>query len=87
METEILTERGFLKYHEISKDDIVASYDNGDIYWVNIEDIVYRDVYDGERFVTFNSRHANLRVTEDHDLLVKNKWDKQNGYPYKKRKR
>lgn len=84
METEILTERGFLKYHEISKDDIVASYDNGDIYWVNIEDIVYRDVYDGERFVTFNSRHANLRVTEDHDLLVKNKWDKQNGYPYKK---
>ena len=74
MDTEVLTNRGFLKYSEIAKTDKVAAYNNGTIVWTEIEDIVHRKMYDGEQFVSFANQHLNFCVTGYHELLVKRKW-------------
>lgn len=74
MDTEVLTNRGFLKYSEIAKADKVAAYNNGTIVWTEIEDIVHRKMYDGEQFVSFANQHLNFCVTGYHELLVKKKW-------------
>ena len=74
MDTEVLTNRGFLKYSEIAKADKVAAYNNGTIVWTEIEDIVHRKMYDGEQFVSFANQHLNFCVTGYHELLVKRKW-------------
>ncbi|SFG55224.1 intein N-terminal splicing region [Prevotella sp. KH2C16] len=73
MKTEILTKRGFLKYSEISKDDKVAAYHGGKIVFTSIEDIVHRQTYEGEPFVSFCNSHLDFRVTGEHDLLVKSR--------------
>ena len=74
MDTEVLTNRGFLKYSEIEKADKVAAYNNGTIVWTEIEDIVHRKMYNGEQFVSFANQHLNFCVTGYHELLVKRKW-------------
>ena len=74
MDTEVLTNRGFLKYSDIAKTDKVAAYNNGTIVWTEIEDIVHRKMYDGEQFVSFANQHLNFCVTGYHELLVKRKW-------------
>lgn len=70
METEVLTQRGFLKHSQITYDDKAAAWENGEIKWVEIQNITYRDTYPGERFVSYKNPHLNFRVTEEHDLLV-----------------
>ena len=48
-ETEALTKRGWLKYNQITEDDIILSYDNGNLKWSKIESI-FRDNYKGNMF-------------------------------------
>jgi len=71
METEILTDRGFVKYSSLSKDVLVAAFENGTIRWVPIKSITYRPMYDGEYFVQLKNPHMDFKVTNQHDLLVK----------------
>lgn len=71
MNTEILTKRGFLKYEEITINDMAASFENGKIIWSKIEDIVHRNMFEGERFISFKNQHLDFKVTENHELLVK----------------
>lgn len=70
MDTEILTKRGFVTYETIRKDDLVAAYDEGQISFVPIQEIVHREVYDGERMVSFSNSFMDFKVTEDHDMLA-----------------
>ena len=75
MDTEILTQRGFLKYSDIDKTDKVAAFNDGSIVWTEIDDIIHRKVYDGENFVNFSNQHLNFSVTGHHELLVRRRWD------------
>lgn len=79
METEILTKRGWMNYSTICKDDAVAAFDNGKIVWTEIEDIIHRNTYDGEQFVSFNNNVLDFKVTGEHNLLVKSPHSKS-GY-------
>lgn len=82
MKTEILTKRGFLKYNEIKEHDIVAAYKDGEIIWTDIREVIYRRIYDGEKMIEYKNQHLDIRVTDSHDMLVK-----QNGCKsYKKMK-
>lgn len=74
METEILTQRGFVCYHQIRKDDIVAAYSCGEIVWTEIEDIVFRKTFEGEQWVSFRNQMLDFKVTGNHDLLVRRRW-------------
>lgn len=76
MDTEVLTERGFLKYDEICKTDKVAAYKDGNIIWTNIEEIVHRKTYPNEEFILFKNQHLDFKVTGYHELLVRGKWQK-----------
>ena len=71
METEILTEKGFKKYSDINYCDKVAAYQNGKIIWADIENIVHRKAYNGEKWVSFKNQHSEFRITWEHNLLVK----------------
>lgn len=73
METEILTKRGFMSYSKIRQTDEVAAFDKGRIVWVPIQSITHRNVYPGERMVSYKNQHIDFRVTEDHDLLICNR--------------
>lgn len=72
METEILTQRGFLKYHEMKQDDLVANWcDDGSVFFEKPKEIVCRDLYkDREHMVSIESKTINLRVTSTHRMLV-----------------
>lgn len=76
MDTEVLTERGFLKYEEICETDKVAAYKDGSIIWTDIEEIVHRKTYPDEEFILFKNQHLNFKVTGYHELLVRSKWQK-----------
>lgn len=71
MQTEILTKRGFMGYQSIKKDDLVAAYKDGEILFVPIQEIIHRNTYEGEKFVTFQNQHIDFKVTGDHKMLTK----------------
>ena len=48
-QTEALTQRGWLNHNEITTDDIILSYENGQLKWSKIKSI-YRDNYNGKMF-------------------------------------
>lgn len=77
MDTEVLTERGFLKYEEIKKTDKVAAYNDGSIVWTEIEEIIHRKTYNDEDFIKFQNQHIDFNVTGYHELLVRKKWQKK----------
>lgn len=70
METEILTKRGFLKHADIRDTDIVASFDNRNIVWSKINEIFYRPIHEGEKFISFKNQHLDFRVTDNHTMLA-----------------
>lgn len=47
IETEALTQRGWLKGTEITEDDIILSYESGDLKWSQIKSIYRDENYDG----------------------------------------
>ena len=71
LETEILTERGWLRHDEITMDDRVANWNfDGSVFFAEPLEIVHRDTVPGERMVSIDSRTLNLRVTETHRMIV-----------------
>lgn len=69
-ETEILTQRGWLKYDEVTIGDIAASYNQQTLKmeWKPITD-VYRNHKSGE-MVRIKNRHLDMLTTPDHRLVV-----------------
>lgn len=70
-ETEILTDRGFLRHNEIAMTDKVANWNmDGSVFFEEPLEIVHRPLADSEYMVAIESRTINLRVTNTHRMVV-----------------
>lgn len=82
-ETEVLTEKGWLRHNEITENDWVASFDTdtGQIIWAPTSDIIRRPLADDERMFAVSGPHLDIRVTGGHDMIAKARgaegWRKQ----------
>ena len=82
-ETEILTNRGWLKYNELTTDDVsIAIDENGAAVETNVSEV---NVFHGQKTVidhSINHRRFSMVVTPNHDCLTQNyssrdkKWQK-----------
>ena len=72
-ETEVLTKRGFLKYGEIIKDDLVICIDpnSREVNYRPIKNIIIQD-YEGP-MNSINSRSVDLLITPNHNIVYSQK--------------
>lgn len=71
METEILTDKGFVKYDEMTMNHKVANWNkDGTVFFEKPKEIVKRPLYENEYMVSIDSRTINLRVTDTHRMVV-----------------
>lgn len=77
-ETEILTQSGWKNYDSIDDADISAAFDqsSGEITWTEIEEIIKRPISEEEHFCTVSNQHLDIRVTDQHDMVYRNKSSK-----------
>lgn len=68
--TEALTKRGWVGINEINDDDLILSYDNGELKWSKIFEI-YRGHYSGKMFKMTN-RNIDSLVTPGHKFVTTN---------------
>ena len=68
-ETEILTRSGWKGIDTISLDDLVANWDNWDIFFDKPKEIFHRNTHSGERMISIDSDVANMRITPDHNVV------------------
>lgn len=71
MKTEILTNSGWKNYEKMSKNEVVAVYNDGIITWEEITSKIKRKTYKNERFISIKSPSMDARITEKHNLLMK----------------
>jgi len=76
LETEVLTESGWTSYNEMSYNHKVANWDNGKIFFKTPSNIIYKDIEKDEHYCTYESNSINFRVTNNHDLLLRNQRQK-----------
>lgn len=68
-DADVLTGRGWLKYYDLSAEDVVLSYtDSGSIVWQKIDTLVVRE-YDGE-LLELKNKSVHMVVTPDHRFTV-----------------
>jgi len=73
--TEILTNRGFVRFPLLGDDDRVAQWENGEIYFVKPLAHI-RSAYSGDMIHLLN-QHVDLLVTPDHRCLLQNRKNRQ----------
>jgi superfamily II DNA or RNA helicase len=78
-ETQILTENGFVRFDQLSKDVKVAQYENGVVEFVTPSRYIDKE-YHGEILNISTDRGVSIRCTPNHDLLY------YDGTEYKKTK-
>lgn len=72
METEILTDDGFVSYGEMTKNHKVANWNmDGSVFFERPLEICHRKLYENEHMVSVDSRTINFRVTNTHRMIVK----------------
>ncbi len=71
LDTEILTDKGFITYGKMTSDTLVASVVDGKIVYRKPTKIIYKD-YCGKMY-EFKSKDLALKVTENHKMLVKHR--------------
>lgn len=80
MQTEILTDKGFVKYDEMTMQHKIANWNiDGTVYFEEPKEIVKRPLGINEHMVSIDSRTINLNVTNTHRMVVSNdrkKWQK-----------
>lgn len=74
-ETEILTERGFVRFCDLLDTDKVAQWDDGKIMFVKPLDYISRQ-YNGE-MIRLKNQHIDMMMTPDHRCLVQNRKTKK----------
>lgn len=85
-ETEILTEKGWRNYLEVSEFDNCAAFnmDDDSIEWCPVQEKIVRPMHESEVMYGYESNNASIRVTNKHDLVIKarraKKWMKQEAY-------
>lgn len=74
-DTQCYTKRGWLSYDEINKDDLVMSVNpyTRELEWVNIKEIIVREIGDGENMFHFKKSHMDIMVTSGHRMFCFNK--------------
>lgn len=74
-QTEILTKQGWKGVDSLSEDDIVACIDmqTQKAVWSEVLEKIVRPIDPSEHWITLKSPHLDLRVTDRHNLIVKNK--------------
>jgi|HubBroStandDraft_1064217.scaffolds.fasta_scaffold02417_11 superfamily II DNA or RNA helicase len=71
METEVLTSVGFVRHNEITPNHLVANWQSdGTVFFAKPLRLIRRQLEEGERMVSIESRTINLRVTETHRMIV-----------------
>lgn len=71
LDTEILTDKGFITYGKMTSDTLVASVVDGKIVYRKPTKIIHKD-YCGKMY-EFKSKDLALKVTENHKMLVKHR--------------
>lgn len=71
MDTEILTNRGFVRHEHLLSDDLVANWDNGNVYFEKPKHVFSREVGPGETFVEHNGSISSFKVTNNHNMVVR----------------
>lgn len=71
LDTEILTDKGFITYDKMTSDTLVASVVDGKIVYRKPTKIIHKD-YCGKMY-EFKSKDLALKVTENHKMLVKHR--------------
>lgn len=71
LDTEILTDKGFITYDKMTSDILVASVVDGKIVYRKPTKIIHKD-YCGKMY-EFKSKDLALKVTENHKMLVKHR--------------
>lgn len=71
METEILTDKGFVKHSEITYKHKVANWDvDGSVYFEEPKEIIKRPLGIDEHMVKIESKTINFNVTHTHKMIV-----------------
>lgn len=70
-DTEILTRRGWSNIDDISIDDNVAQYDNGEITFSKPFRIIKKEIEKGTKLAEVNGPFVSIKTTLDHDILYK----------------
>ena len=77
-ETSLYTKRGWIKFPEVVKEDLVLSLhpDTKDLEWVSITDLFK---FHSEKMMHFKNKTFDLMVTDDHMMVYQTKWDRDCG--------
>lgn len=74
-ETEVLTNKGFKKFSELDKTELIAQVDNKTFEIDFVKPLNYvKQIYSGE-MIHFKSKTINLLVTPTHNMFVRNRRD------------
>ena len=77
LNTEVLTKEGWVSYAEMTYNHKIANWDNGNIYFKEPTNIIYRDIEEDEYYCNYESNSVNFRVTDNHNLLLRNQRQKK----------
>lgn len=70
-ETEILTERGFLRHDELSMKDMVVNWDNGSAWIEHPLDIIVRERKGNEEMYFLETPKRSIRVSSRHRMIYR----------------
>lgn len=70
-QTEILTERGWVGIDEMKEDDLVANWNEGEVFFAEPRAVIRRDRQPGEAMVCLETPRRSVRVTEGHKMLFR----------------
>lgn len=83
LDHEVLTIDGWKTYHQLSKNDKIATLKDGNLVYENPTDIHYYENYEGKLYSISNSS-IDLRVTEGHRMWVSKCYERKRIWqPYK----
>lgn len=77
-QTEILTDKGFLKYDEITYDSKIANWNfDNTVFFDYPKNIIHRPLNSDEYMISVESRTINFRVTNKHNMIIYNRGTKE----------
>jgi hypothetical protein len=72
LDTEALTQRGWISGNEINMDDIILSYKEGNLIWSKIKSIYKDENYNGKMFNITGKAKIDAFITPGHKFLTEN---------------
>ncbi len=75
MDTEILTQKGWKTHAQMSENDLVANWDDGEVYFEKPVGIHMRHRFMDEAMITLDTPRRKLRVTSNHQMVYRKRKD------------